>query len=262
MQRQILIMTLVSCLGGISPALAQEAPGAQELPMASAGASPEAFDARLAPEVLQARPPRPQPSSARMTGELVAGTLAGSLGITVGLMSGVAVFYLQDEPCTYDDYCDTDWGEVLYPLGGAFVGTVALYPLGNGLGVALAGRTGNQTGSIGAAIRGSYVGAVTGAAAGATLGLLASLFTSAEHRGSFTFFGGATGWLVGAPIGAFIGFDRTRAYDVSPARPPLAGLVSVDEDRAHLTVPVISMMPDPLHPGHVVTSVRLIDARY
>ena len=68
--------------------------------------------------------------------------------------------------------------------------------------------------------------------------------------------------LVGAPIGAWIGFDRTRAYEGVPPPPPLAGLVSVDENRARLNVPVISIVPDPLHAGNVMTSVRVIDARF
>ena len=271
--KQIGLLTLVSLSLVTAPAMAQEAPGQDRPPMTAspptaAPGQTVVLDPRFDQQVLQARSQRPPRSAWRASGELFAGLAGGGAaatgGLLIGALSGAAWYDRTDEPCPADQDCDDGLEGMAYAAQGAMIGFVALYPLGTGLGVAWAGRAGDQTGSIGAAVTGSYTGALAGAVAGVALGWLGAELErdGDEEFDSGLMTGGMIGMLVGAPIGAWIGFDRTRAYDGAPPPPPLAGLVSVDESRARLTVPVISIVPDPLHAGSVMTSVRVIDARF
>ena len=269
--KKIGLLTLVSLSLVTAPAMAQEAQGQDRPPMATSPptAAPEqtmVLDPHFDQQVLQARSQRPPRSAWRASGELFAGILGGGVtamgGLIIGGLSGLAWYGRTDEPCESEDGAGCDDFEVAqYAVTGGVIGFAAMYPLGTGLGVALAGRAGDQTGSIGAAVKGSYTGALAGAVGGVALGWLGAELTGGSNGDSMEA-GGMIGMLVGAPIGAWIGFDRTRAYEGAPPPPPLAGLVSVDESRARLTVPVISIMPDPLHAGNVMTSVRVIDARF
>jgi hypothetical protein len=273
--RQVGLLALLSLSLVTAPAMAQEAPGQGRPPMTAssprtAPADTVVLDPRFDQQVLQARSLRPPRSAWRASGEMLAGFVGGGVtaagGFLIGGLSGLAWYDRTDEPCSEDGDCDDAFEALGYAFMGGSIGLVALYPLGTGLGVALAGRADDQTGSIGAAVTGSYAGALLGAVAGVALGALGA---ELERGGRYEELdsglitrGGVIGMLVGAPIGAWIGFDRTRAYDGAPPPPPLAGLVSMDENQARLTVPVISIAPDPLHAGHVVTSVRVIDARF
>jgi hypothetical protein len=270
--RQAGLLTLVSLSLVATPALAQEARGQESPPVAAsspktAPGDTAVLDPYFDQQVRRARSQRPQPSAGRANGELVAGIAGGGVmaagGFVLGGLSGFAWYAWTDEHCPAADECgDDDIEPFVYGGAGALLGVAALYPLGTGLGVGLAGQAGDHTGSIGAAIRGSYTGALAGAFTGVALGWLGAALTSNDSYGEAMVLGGAAGVLVGAPIGAWIGFDRTRAYDGVPPPPPLAGLVSMDESQARLTVPAISIAPDPLHAGHVVTSVRVLDARF
>lgn len=266
MYRQAGLMALVSISLVTAPAMAQEAHG-QESVVASSDVA--ALDPRFDQQVLQARSLRPPRSAWRTGSEVVASVAGGGVmatgGFLLGAYSGFVASYHLDKPCPDYD-CDADWDTLDHTFLGGLIGIAALYPLGAGLGVGLVGRAGDQTGSLGAAIQGSYTGALAGAVTGAALGWMGVALTdngSDDNRYSeqMMILGGVAGVLVAAPIGAWIGFDRTRAYESAPL-PPLAGLVSVDENRTRLTVPVISIVADPLHAGHVMTSVRVIDARF
>lgn len=198
---------------------------------------------------------RPRLSIGRLGGELVAGVgLGGALGLA-GLMAGGsagdAYFHRSRASC---GACDTGDGRE-YMIGGAAFGVLAAYPLGCGLGVAWIGRAGDQTGSVGAAIGGAYLGALAGA-------LVASLPPVVEDAPA----AGAIAIAVGAPLGAIIAFNRTRAHDGAvtraPAR-PRAGLVNVDKGAgARLSIPAVAVTRDPLRSARTLTSVRLVDGRF
>lgn len=198
---------------------------------------------------------RPGLSIGRLGGELVAGVgLGGALGlagIMAGGRAGDAYFHRSRADC---GTCDTGDGRE-YTIGGAAFGVLAAYPLGCGLGVAWIGRAGNQTGSVGAAVGGAYLGALAGA-------LVASLPPVVEDAPA----AGVIAIAVGAPLGAIIAFNRTRAHDGSdsrvPARPRPAGLLNVKGKRARLSIPAVAVTRDPLRSQRTLTSVRLVDGRF
>lgn len=192
-------------------------------------------------------PAEPPLDDWRMVGELAVGSAAGAsfalAGATLGGWIGSSI---GNGDCGDEEgvFCSDG------AKGGALLGAAAVYPLGWGLGVALIGTAGDQTGSVGAAIRGAYIGGLTGTG----LTMLSGALIDTEAALGF----GLIGLIAGAPIGALIGFNSTRAYDETPS----TGLVNVSGDQLRWSVPAVAVTADPVHTQRTVTSVRLLDARF
>jgi hypothetical protein len=192
-------------------------------------------------------PAEPPLDDWRMVGELAVGGATGAsfalAGATLGGWIGSSI---GNGDCGDEDgvFCSDG------AKGGALLGAAAVYPLGWGLGVALIGTAGDQTGSVGAAIRGAYIGGLTGTG----LTMLSGALIDTEAALGF----GLIGLIAGAPIGALIGFNSTRAYDETPS----TGLVNVSGDQLRWSVPAVAVTADPVHTQRTVTSVRLLDARF
>lgn len=285
MTRPLTFSTVLALVMAAAPAMAQEAPAMEDTSDAAAAlpeARPEAAgDARedaqaiavnLAylddaaaeePPVVTAQAPAgarfdrdllfaPGPAEPplddwRMVGELAIGSAAGAsfalAGATLGGWIGSSI---GNSDCGDESglFCSDG------AKGGALLGAAAVYPLGWGLGVALIGTAGDQTGSVGAAIRGAYIGAL----AGTGVTMLSGALIDTEAALGF----GLIGLVAGAPIGALIGFNSTRAYDETPS----TGLVNVSGDQLRWSVPAVAVTADPVHTQRTVTSVRLLDARF
>jgi hypothetical protein len=217
--------------------------GASDLAYASAFSLP----AESAPpsitfgEDLAPRKSRPPLAPGRVSGELVAGAAFGGVFALAGLTAGSTaadVYGRMSRDTACDDVC-ADLARQSHVEKGALIGAAIAYPLGTGLGVAWVGNAGKQKGSLGAAIGGSYLGALAGALVGEAAG------------------NGMIGFLVGAPLGATIAFNSTREYER-----PGTGLVNLDGGRARLSVPAVSVSPDPLRSQRTLTSIRVMDARF
>ncbi len=102
---------------------------------------------------------------------------------------------------------------------------LAVYPFGCAIGVYLAGTSGNETGSFGATLAGSYTGGLIGCLA----------------------FG--IGYLVGAPIGATIGYNKSRKKISSPE----TGFINYKDDRLSLTIPSIYYTQENTFEGKTIT---------
>ena len=222
-----------------------DAAPAEEPPVVTAEAPAGArFDRDL---LFAPGPSEPPLDDWRMVGELAVGSAAGAsfalAGATLGGWIGSSI---GNGDCGDDEgvFCSDG------AKGGALLGAAAVYPLGWGLGVALIGTAGDQTGSVGAAIRGAYIGGLTGTG----LTMLSGALIDTEAALGF----GLIGLIAGAPIGALIGFNSTRAYDETPS----TGLVNVSGDQLRWSVPAVAVTADPVHTQRTVTSVRLLDARF
>jgi hypothetical protein len=226
--------------------------GASDLAYASAFTLPDVTSVRSEPadwatpsitfgEDTEPRRRRPPLAPGRVSGELVAGAAFGGVfalaGLTAGSTAGDAYGRMsRDKAC--DEAC-MDLARQSHVEKGALIGAAIAYPLGTGLGVAWVGNAGKQKGSLGAAIGGSYLGALAGALVGEAAG------------------NGMIGFLVGAPLGATIAFNSTREYER-----PGTGLVNLSGGRARLSVPAVSVSPDPLRSQRTLTSIRVMDARF
>lgn len=273
MTRPLTFPTVLALVLAAAPAMAQEAPAmeeagdaaeapaeaqeievgrayldaaaAEEPPVVVAGAPSGArFDRDL---LFAPGPAGPPLDDWRMVGELAVGSATGAgfalAGATLGGWIGSA---LNDDGCSDADglFCSDG------AKGGALLGAAAVYPLGWGLGVALVGTAGDQTGSVGAAIRGAYIGGL----AGAGVTMLSGALVDTKAAMGF----GLIGLIAGAPIGALIGFNSTRAYEDTPS----TGLVNVSGKEMRWSVPAVAVTADPAHAQRTVTSVRLLDARF
>jgi hypothetical protein len=273
MTRPLTFPTVLVLVLAAAPAMAQEAP-AMEDPGDAAAAPAEAQEIAVGrayledaaaeePPVVVAEAPAgarfdrdllfaPGPAGPplddwRMVGELAVGTATGAsfalAGATLGGWIGSSI---GNNDCGDAEglFCSDG------AKGGALLGAAAVYPLGWGLGVALIGTAGDQTGSVGAAIRGAYIGGL----AGAGVSMLSGALVDTEAALGF----GLIGLIAGAPIGALIGFNSTRAYDETPS----TGLVNVSGKQLRWSVPAVAVTADPAHAQRTMTSVRLLDARF
>lgn len=245
----------VTVLGSISLVLVSAAAPAraQETPAIRAGAgflddvtlaAPQAFRSsdlgmpgiRFG-ERIDGRVQRPALDPGRISGELLGGTAFGSVFALAGLAAGATAGEIHWR-VSCDECAPTDGQSSNNP---ALIGAALAYPLGTGLGVAWIGNTRNQRGSLAAAIGGSYLGALAGAMIGQAAG---------DH--------GLVGFLAGAPIGATLLFNSTRKYEA----PRGTGLVNMTGKRARLSIPAVSVAPDPLHAQRTITNVRVMDGRF
>lgn len=243
----------VTVLGSISIALISAAAPAQAQETLAIGAgflddltiaAPQAFRSsdlgmpgiRFGERVDQ-RLQRPALDPGRVTGELLGGTAFGSVFALAGLAAGATAGEIQWRT-SCDDCAPSDGQSSSNP---ALIGAALAYPLGTGLGVAWIGNTRDQRGSLAAAIGGSYLGALAGAMIGQAAG---------DHS--------LVGFLAGAPIGATLLFNSTRKHE----RPRGAGLVNMTGKRARLSIPAVSVAPDPLHAQRTITNVRVMDGRF
>jgi hypothetical protein len=228
----MIAVVALALTGMVLPAQAQGAPGA----VVSEGIEsppPPLPRARFHREQRGGRPPlRARRMSAEALAGLGAGAVTGGLGVILG--------------SRFADESWDDWRLALFSASGGAL----LYPLGVGLGVSWAGHRGDQTGSTGAAVGGAYLGALVGTVAGVSVGF--------ALEGDSSLYVMLAGLLVGAPIGGVIGFNTTRDYDL----PHGTGLVNVHGGAARLSIPAISITPDPLHTQRALTSVRLLDGRF
>jgi hypothetical protein len=129
---------------------------------------------------------------------------------------------------------------------------LAAYPLGAGLGVAIAGTRGDVYGSVKNTIKGAYLGAVGGVLLGGLVG-----YAIAPDEGAGVSVGVLLGYLAGAPIGAAIAWNTTLEDHGSGT-----GLVNVSGNRTRLSIPAVSVTSDPLRPQGMLASVRLMDGRF
>lgn len=238
MQNGIVIVTILSLLSTTAPALAQEAAQTEALAAEQTAAPAPAVENTPPGAVFlgTAHAPRRKPrlDSGRIAGELLVGTATGA-----GLGIGTAVLlYHASDGCT--GFCAFGNGLASAALG------ATVYPLGAGLGVSLAGHIGDQKGSTAAAVGGAYLGSLAGVLAGTLLS-----FGNGDSGIPFM------GYLIGAPVGAAIGFNMTLKYDQ-----PITGLVNVSDSGTRLSIPAVSVTQDPVHANRTVTSVRVIDARF
>jgi hypothetical protein len=133
----------------------------------------------------------------------------------------------------------------------AVIGLVA-YPGGAGTGVAMLGTRGEVYGSATKTIQGAYLGSLGGALLG---GLVGHAIGPDEGGGASA--GALLGYLIGAPIGATIAWNVTLK-DHQPG----TGLVNVSGGRTRMSIPAVSLAPDPLRLQGTVASVRLMDGRF
>jgi len=133
----------------------------------------------------------------------------------------------------------------------AVIGLV-VYPGGAGTGVAMAGTRGEVYGSATSTIQGAYLGSLGGALLG---GLVGHAIGPDEGGGASA--GALLGYLIGAPIGATIAWNVTLK-DHHPG----TGLVNVGGGRTRMSIPAVSLAPDPLRPQGTVASIRLMDGRF
>jgi hypothetical protein len=243
----VLGFTCLALISAAAPAQAQETPAL----VAGAGSlndltisAPQAFRSsdlgmpgiRFGERVDQ-RLQRPALDPGRVTGELLGGTAFGSVFALAGLAAGATAGEIHWR--TSCDGCAPSDGQS--SSNPALIGAALAYPLGTGLGVAWIGNTRDQRGSLAAAIGGSYLGALAGAMVGQAAG---------DHS--------LIGFLAGAPIGATLLFNSTRKYE----RPRGTGLVNMTGKRARLSIPAVSVAPDPLHAQRTITNVRVMDGRF
>jgi len=148
---------------------------------------------RTAPAVAASidRPATPELSGGRIIGEVLLGGLAGTGGLFLGGLIGAGL-------------CLDDGGEFAC-LGsvviGAYIGGVLAVPLG----VYAVGASGDQDGSLGSTILGSVLGSALG---------FGSLLISEEI--------GVALLVTGPPIGAVVGFNRSRRWDQTAGTPRLS----------------------------------------
>ena len=132
---------------------------------------------------------KPPLSFVRIGGEIVAGSAAGLAG---GVLPALMIERMYPPP--------PNATEILGPSGYAMLVALAGYPLGSATGVYLVGGIGNETGSFFAALAGAFLGELV------SLGT-ADWFSSRVLSLSVL--------VLGAPVGATIGFNLTRKYGSS-----------------------------------------------
>jgi len=118
----------------------------------------------------------------KIVGEILAGGLGGLAGVVV--------------PLAVIDFPSSK-AEV---LGYDFLTVFCTYPIGSAIGVYLVGSIGNETGSFAATLGGSLLGEVAG--------IMILEWYSEYVRSWYTL----VPIFLAAPIGATIGFNRTRKY--------------------------------------------------
>ena len=178
---------------------------------------------------------KPPPSVGRIAGEIAVGEVGG----WVGIIPVFWVIQLFDDPERDDVF--------KYPylaLPTILLTMVAGPSLGSSCGVYLVGNIGNETGSF---LR--------------TLGVSAGV----AAIGVLSIFGGAEpGFLLlalGPPIGATIGFNRTRRYDSPPAESETA-LINVRDGQMSFAIPRVYFRPDSFGRGNLSQSVDLVQIRF
>ena len=150
----------------------------------------------------------PPLSGGRITGEILAGSVAATGGIVMGIGVGRIIHKGTKMVPGRKRRNGEDWGKIIWSLIGGGAGLT----LGSTIGVYVVGNMGNETGDFPATWNGSVVGAILGGG-GATL--------ISDSRKSM-----AIGVLIGSSIGATIAFNLTRerepsATSESPAAPPI-----------------------------------------
>jgi hypothetical protein len=171
--------------------------------------------------------------------ELLVGAGVGA-GVTLGA-GAIAFLALQDGERDQADNA----------AGALAIGLIA-YPLGAALGVAGAGTDGHVYGGVKNTIAGAYLGAISGAVLCGLVGL-----GIAPEEGAGASVGVLLGYVVGAPLGAAIIWNATL-QDHGPS----TGLINVSGSRTRLSIPMVSVTPDPLRAQGTLASIRLMDGRF
>jgi hypothetical protein len=186
--------------------------------------------------------PEPAVSGLRVTGEVVAGSLLGA-GLAVG--SGYLLYQAIGSDCsetgTVGDALECGVRSSILP---GFLGA-AVYPAGVAIGVSLVGDIGDQQGHNGLGLTGAYLGSAAGFLIGSAL--------PDKWAGG----GMIIGFLAGAPLGAAIGYNWDLKHDG-----PSTGLLNVSGNQTRVSIPAVSVAPDPLRPQSTVATIRLMDGRF
>jgi len=157
---------------------------------------------------------------------LKTGKIAGE--IFIGLLGEVAFFALGAEIGDYDFINGT--GSAPPAFAGLAIGSAA--------GVYLIGCIGDQTGSPIYTLSGSILGMLVG--------------FSAE---GFRFWG----MLILPPVGATIGFNKTRRYDTPSTK---SALINFRDGKMIATVPAVYFRPSPSDGRTITTNVNLFSAKF
>jgi hypothetical protein len=162
-------------------------------------------------------------SGGRVLGEVLVGGLTGIAGALAGGAIGHSI-----EDCSGEDnsFCGT---------AGTLIGGYAGYATGVAVGVYVVGSGGDHEGSLVATLGGSALG-----------GLSAIVLTAASEGDAFIL-------LPLAPIaGALIGFHATskRRAGNRESAPVMGSLINLDEGKASLGLPMVSMARAPEGGGH------------
>ncbi|MBM3242650.1 hypothetical protein FJZ31_40840 [Candidatus Poribacteria bacterium] len=159
-----------------------------------------------------------------VNGKFQAGVLAGVVG---GVTAGIAADYIVCKECDVQFWMAVATG----------------ISLGSSIGVYIVGNIGDETGSFLATLGGSMLGEVVGFAA--------------------TYTTGAPGLLVmlfGPPIGATIGFNKTRRYKSPPTSE--TALINLGDGQVSLVVPSIYFRPDPFDGRNLIQNVDLVRMKF
>ena len=182
----------------------------------------------------------------RITGEILAGGLGGAiLGGGIVLLAELA----SECPSWGASGCDIILfaGWFGFPIG---------YILGNTAGVYIVGNTGNETGSFLATLGGSILG-IAGAVAALEL-LYNPYFGLENHYEDDILI--ATLFLAGPPIGATVGFNKTRRYKSPPASE--TALINFRDGQTSFAVPTIYSRPDSFGGRSFIRNVNLVKVRF
>ena len=183
------------------------------------------------------------PLSDRIAGEIAVGAVGGLAGTTLAF----SVFQLFDDP-----ECDDCVKHPYLAVPTVLLAMVAGPTLGSTCGVYLVGNIGDETGS--------FLATLGGSAVGATVGLVSIIACIALEEEDICFLGGLL-FLLGPPIGALIGFNRTRRYDSPPAESETA-LINVRDSQMSLAVPRVYFRTDSLGRGGLSQNVDLLRVRF
>lgn len=172
---------------------------------------------------------RPPLSAGRIAGEIIAGGAGGVCGIAVG---GSILSLGQ-----------LDLDEFVPVL----IGIGIVYIAGSAYGVYEVGNIGDETGSFSAAFGGGFLGMGVG---------IASFCLFAYMENPIAIMVGFSVLLAAPPIGATIGFNKTRRYK----SPPETALIDFKDGQMRLAVPTMYSQPNSF--GEITQRVDLLKVRF
>ena len=177
---------------------------------------------------MQDDPQKPPP---RIGTEMLGGLVGGVIGAGVGAV-------------VFSGFTEDDAGWIDVRAMAAWAGAIIMYPLGSAIGVYAVGANETETGSFPMTLVASY---------GFGLGLgLSSLAVGAVNDDP-----GIAGviLIVGAPVGATLGFNGTRRYRSPPSE---NGFINIEDGHVRVGLPDLGFRSDRYDDGVLVQSVNVL----